>query len=61
MAEIKCTADKPWDRVKGRNTGDRIVHPDAKEQRQRDGYPGGDYIDYECPHCGVTFSVELPQ
>lgn len=27
MAEIKCTADKPWDRVKGRSTGavDRVV------------------------------------
>lgn len=61
MAEIHCTSDAPWDRIRGRATGDRIIHPDAKETAQRDGYPGGDIVDYECPNCGVRFSVELAQ
>jgi hypothetical protein len=61
MAEVTCTKDRPWDRISGRNTGDRIVHPDAQELRQNDGYPCGDTVDYECPHCGAQFTVELPQ
>ena len=53
-----CTADEPW------KPGElRGVHPDAREvnDSQRDGYPGGDLVTYECPHCKQQFEVELPQ
>lgn len=58
MADAICTADKPWDGV---TRG--VRHPDAREVcgSQRDGYPAGDEVDYRCPHCGETFTVELPQ
>ena len=59
MADVTCTKEQPWDGV--RRPGVRVVHPDASEVDQRGGYPGGDYVDYECPHCGKNFSVELPQ
>lgn len=51
-----CTKDDPWTPEKG-----RAIHPDAVAGDQRDGYPGGDMVDYKCPHCGREFSVELPQ
>lgn len=57
--EIICTAENPWDHVKRK--GVRIIHPDAKEGQQHDGYPAGDYVEYECPNCGKKFEVELPQ
>ena len=37
------------------------VHPDSIELDQYDGYPSGDIVEYECPHCKITFKVELPQ
>lgn len=54
-----CTKDNPYtiDGAYGR----RVIHPDANEKTQHDGYPGGDIVDYECPNCGKEFSVELPQ
>lgn len=53
-----CTARDPW------KPGDsRGVHPDAQEVRgsQQNGWPGGDIVAYECPHCKQRFDVELPQ
>lgn len=53
-----CTKDDPW------KPGDkRGIHPDAREIRdsQRDGYPGGDLVTYECPHCKQRFEIELAQ
>jgi hypothetical protein len=53
-----CTKEKPWKPEYGK----RAIHPDAKEVgSQRDGWPAGDEQDYECPHCGLRFTVELPQ
>lgn len=52
-----CTKDDPWTPENGK----RATHPDAVEDGQSDGYPGGDMVDYKCPHCGLEFSVELPQ
>lgn len=60
--DVICTKDRPWDKhTRPKRGKGRVVHPDANEIRQRDGYPGGDVVDYECPNCGVKFSVELPQ
>lgn len=54
----RCTKADPWDTSKG----DLVMHPDAYEVgRQRDGYPGGDLQDYECPHCKHRWTQELPQ
>lgn len=63
MADVECTAAKPWDRVTRPPRGEgRIIHPDAHEVgEQEDGYPGGDIITMKCPHCGVTWREELPQ
>lgn len=36
-------------------------HPDAVEIDQLDGYPCGDIVIYQCPHCNVLFKIELPQ
>jgi hypothetical protein len=52
-----CTADTPWTKDKGRS-----VHPDAKSVGdQENGWPSGDTQDYECPNCGLRFTVELAQ
>ena len=53
-----CTAEYPYP---GRSDGRRWAHPSAREVACRDGYPGGDIATYECPHCDLRFSVELPQ
>jgi hypothetical protein len=53
-----CTAETPL------KPGElRGVHPDAREvhDSQRDGWPGGDTVIYECPHCKQRFEIELPQ
>ena len=52
-----CTADDPWTPDKS----GRATHPDAVLLRDEDGYPGGDVDVYRCPHCGLTFRVEVPQ
>jgi len=53
-----CTAEKPWKLEEGLFA----VHPDAQAVgAQRDGWPSGDLQDYQCPHCGQFFTVELPQ
>lgn len=56
-SRYECTAREPWGKGKG-----RAYHPDADEiGEQQDGWPGGDLVTYECPHCGLKFQVELPQ
>jgi hypothetical protein len=55
---FQCTKETPWHEGA---TPAQTVHVDAKEIRQRDGYPGGDIVLYECPNCGKRFEVELPQ
>lgn len=54
VREEPCTAASP-------NKSAR-VHPDAVEVGgQRDGWPGGDWITLQCPHCGREWDEELPQ
>ena len=53
-----CTKDKPF------RNGDPlpVEHPDAVEVgNQKPGWPSGDVQRYRCPHCGLSFDVELPQ
>ena len=53
-----CTMVRPW-REEDRKPA---LHPDAtRVGGQEDGWPGGDYVTYECPHCLTIFSVELAQ
>jgi hypothetical protein len=52
-----CTAADPWAPGKGTPA----LHPDAETLADRD-FGGGEYCEkYRCPHCGLTFYVELPQ
>ena len=56
--EFHCTAETPW---KGQRAA-FVRHADAYEVgEQRDGYPGGDYVDMRRPHCGTEWEAELPQ
>lgn len=60
MADITCTKEKPWDKVP--NDEGRVIHPDANEVgEQQSGWPAGDIVTYECPHCGHRWEQELPQ
>ncbi len=53
-----CTASDPWSPEKCV----RAEHPDAVEiGDQVNGWPGGDLQKYRCPHCGHTWTEELPQ
>ena len=53
-----CTKETPW--AKGLPTP--VVHRDAREVgEQADGWPGGDIVTMECPHCGHSWEMELPQ
>lgn len=52
MGRIYCTEDNPWD---GR-TDKRIIHIDAKEISD-----SGEIVRCECPHCGHSWKVELPE
>lgn len=60
MTENVCSKENPY--VK--DDPGRWNHPDAIEIEHDYGKGGGvadgDYIRYECPHCGLRFSVELP-
>ena len=47
-----CTAADPWTPEKGK----LAAHPDAKD----DGRDHETFDRYTCPHCGLTFDVELP-
>lgn len=54
MTEAICTKEAPDQSLR--------VHPDAREVgEQENGWPGGDIVTYECPHCKVRWSSELPQ
>lgn len=56
-----CTAEKPYDAKNPDHKG-FWRHPDAVAVGdQRDGWPAGDLQDFECPHCGLRFTMELPQ
>lgn len=57
--QILCTKADPWDGKK--RAGVQVAHADAVYLGQRDGYPGGDEVDYECPNCKHHWSMELPQ
>jgi hypothetical protein len=58
---LVCSADHPFQAV-GSPRGARWEHPDAEEVGdQEDGYPAGDIVTYQCPHCGLRFRRELPQ
>ena len=64
IRDIVCTKETPWKRESVRMDGkeDRIVHLDAREVgEQEDGWPAGDIVTYECPHCGHRWRAELPQ
>lgn len=54
-----CTPEHPWHR----GIAPPVLHPGAHEvhDSQRDGYPGGDIVTMECPHCGHRWEMELPQ
>ena len=54
-----CTKQTPWSPDKGR----WVSHDGAYEvpDSQRDGWPGGDIVTMECPHCGHRWKMELPQ
>jgi hypothetical protein len=55
-----CTAEKTYDRTKDDQR--EWFHPDARPTGpQRDGYPCGDLVEYECPYCGLLFDRELAQ
>lgn len=65
-----CTKNNPYDsymkkvideEVKKEKCILRVVHEDAQEISQLDGYPCGDIVIYKCPHCEEEFPVELPQ
>lgn len=53
-----CTQFDPW-----KPSDPDGKHPDAREVHdgQRDGWPGGDLVTYECPHCKRRFEIELAQ
>lgn len=52
---IVCTKDSPYTYTRD-YPGARWAHPDAREKREDDGF-----VTYECPNCGKSFTVELPQ
>ena len=58
-----CTAENPYSKEKD-SKDIRWSHPDAEEVEEDYGKGGGvadgDYIRYKCPHCKLSFWVELP-
>ena len=58
VARFKCTKETPW--RPGLPTP--VDHDDVHEVgEQRDGWPGGDWVTYECRSCGHQWDAELPQ
>lgn len=58
MGPFICTAETPW---RPEMKVGLILHPDAEEGEQRDGWPSGDLVHMRCPHCGHEWEKELPQ
>lgn len=58
MLYVTCTKEKPWD---GKERP--VHHVDAREvhDSQEDGWPGGDTVTMECPHCKHRWTRELAQ
>lgn len=54
-----CSAETPW--REGMTVSGQVVHPEAIEGEQRDGWPSGDTVDMHCPNCGHRWTMELPQ
>ena len=54
----QCTPETPWTpKVDG-----FVEHSDVHEVgKQRDGWPCGDMVTYECRNCGHKWDAELPQ
>lgn len=53
-----CTKETPWD---GKTKGP-IVHDAVYEVGdQKNGWPSGDIVTYECRNCGHRWRDELPQ
>lgn len=50
----ECTEAEPWSAP-----GPPAYHPDAALIRDEE-HDGGDCAVYRCPHCHLTFHVELP-
>lgn len=60
MILFLCTKATPWDKVE--RPGQQVQHADAHEVgEQQDGWPGGDIVRMQCPHCGQEWKEELPQ
>ena len=58
MNRQTCTPERPFQST----DHGYWCHPNAVEVgEQEDGYPGGDIVRYECPHCGHRWREELPQ
>lgn len=49
-----CTAEDPWTPQKS----DRATHPSAVDVGE---CSSGCCDRFKCPHCGIAFTVELPQ
>ncbi len=49
-----CTKEDPWSKGKSENAS----HPDAKDIGE---CSSGCCDKYHCPHCGLTFLVEVAQ
>lgn len=57
---IECTKDHPWD--KKEEPHQQVRHHNVHEVgEQEDGWPGGDWVTYECKNCGYRWREELPQ
>jgi hypothetical protein len=52
-----CTREQPMRPVHYGNSPARWMHPDAKDLGFDDPYRDH----YLCPHCGLRFSVEVPE
>lgn len=53
-----CTKETPW--APGKPTP--VQHSDVHEVgEQEPGWPGGDFVTYECRNCGHRWKSELPQ
>lgn len=54
----QCTPEHPW--KPGLPTP--VKHHEVREVgEQEDGWPGGDFVTYECRACGHRWRQELPQ